>query len=175
MSEIHAELPNEGFGGPPEGIVTATVCSRSGKLPIEGLCSGTLRTEYFAVDTVPTVTCDVHYAGSICSYSNLPACEGCPFKVEGVMELTPIENLSLQTGSAAEAASEDGSIVPTPQTNMCPHTAEFFANPDWEAVVNGQRWEIEQRNAAAAAAAAQQAADQQQQAQQQQQAEQPEE
>lgn len=174
MSQIHEELPNEAFNI-PSGIVTATVCSRSGKLPIEGLCSGTLRTEYFAEGTVPTETCDVHYAGQICTYSNLPACEGCPFKVEGVMELTPIEDVSLQSGSgmaqpeaqpAEGTVAEDGTIIPAPtqQTNMCPHNAEFFANPDWEGIVNGQRAELEQRNAEAAAAAqaaAQAAAEQQ--------------
>ena len=187
MSEIHAELPNESFSVPSSGIVTATVCSRSGKLPIEGLCSGTLKTEYFAEGTVPQETCDVHYAGQICAYSNLPAHEGCPFKVEGVLELTPIEDISLQSGSAMAVASpeaetpqtdvvanEDGSVTPAPQTNMCPHTAEFFANPDWEAIVNGQRAELEQRNAAAAAAAAQAAQDAQAAAEQQQQTEQQE-
>lgn len=175
MSRIHEDLPNEPFNV-PSGIVTATVCSRSGKLPIDGLCTGTLRSEYFAEGTVPTETCDVHYAGQICSYSNLPACEGCPFKVEGVMELTPIEDVSLQSGSGTTqpatqptegTVAEDGSIIPapTPQMNMCPHNAEFFANPDWEAIVNGQRAELEQRNAEAAAAAqaaAQAAAEQQQ-------------
>lgn len=177
MSKIHEELPNEPFNV-PSGIVTATVCSRSGKLPIEGLCNGTLRSEYFAEGTVPTETCDVHYAGQVCTYSNLPACEGCPFKVEGILELTPIEDVSLQSGSgtaqpqpetpAEPVVGEDGSVTPAapaaPQTNMCPHNAEFFANPDWEAIINGQRAEIEQRNAAAAAAAqaaAQEAAQQQ--------------
>ncbi len=181
MAQIHEELPNEPFNI-PSGIVTATVCSRSGKLPIEGLCNGTLRTEYFAEGTTPTATCDVHYAGQICTYSNLPACENCPFKVEGIMELTPIEDVSLQSGSGITqpqpqpdaqpvegTVAEDGTIIPpqTPQMNMCPHNAEFFANPDWEAIVNGQRAELDQRNAeaaaAAAAAAAQQAAEQQQQ------------
>ncbi len=177
MAQIHEELPNEPFNI-PSGIVTATVCSRSGKLPIEGLCNGTLRTEYFAEGTTPTATCDVHYAGQICTYSNLPACENCPFKVEGIMELTPIEDVSLQSGSGIAqpdaqpvegTVAEDGTIIPpqTPQMNMCPHNAEFFANPDWEAIVNGQRAELDQRNAeaaaAAAAAAAQQAAEQQQQ------------
>lgn len=181
MAQIHEELPNEPFNI-PSGIVTATVCSRSGKLPIDGLCNGTLRTEYFAEGTVPTQTCDVHYSGQICTYSNLPACENCPFKVEGIMELTPIEDVSLQSGSGVTqpqpqpdaqpvegTVAEDGTIIPpqTPQMNMCPHNAEFFANPDWEAIVNGQRAELDQRNAeaaaAAAAAAAQQAAEQQQQ------------
>ena len=46
MEQIHAELPSATFEV-PDGIVTATVCSKSGKLPISGLCDGTLITEYF--------------------------------------------------------------------------------------------------------------------------------
>ena len=171
MSKIHEGLPNESFSV-PSGIVTATVCSRSGKLPIAGLCDDTLRTEYFAEGTVPEETCDVHYAGQICQYCNLPATEFCPFKTEGVIELTPIEDVSLQSGSAAamgttpatqEVVHEDGSVTtePVPQTNVCPHNAEFFANPDYENIINAQRAEMEQRAAdaaAAAAAAAQEAA-----------------
>ena len=174
MSQIHEGLPSQSFSV-PAGIVTATVCSRSGKIPIDGLCSGTARTEYFAEGTVPTTTCDVHYAGQICQYCSLPAYEGCPFKVEGVLELTPVEDLSLQSGSASasgqpapppptETVGEDGTVTQTPSTptNMCPHSPEFFANPEWEAVVNGQRAEMEQRalaaQQAAEAAAQQQAA-----------------
>lgn len=174
MSQIHEELPSQSFSV-PAGIVTATVCSRSGKIPIDGLCSGTARTEYFAEGTVPATTCDVHYAGQICQYCSLPAYEGCPFKVEGVLELTPVEDLSLQSDSASasgqpapppptETVGEDGTVTQTPSTptNMCPHSPEFFANPEWEAVVNGQRAEMEQRalaaQQAAEAAAQQQAA-----------------
>ena len=173
MSQIHEGLPSQSFSV-PAGIVTATVCSRSGKIPIDGLCSGTARTEYFAEGTVPATTCDVHYAGQICQYCNLPAYEGCPFKAEGVLELTPVEDLSLQSGSASasgqpappptETVGEDGTVTQTPSTptNMCPHSPEFFANPDWEAIVNGQRAEMEHRalaaQQAAEAAAQQQAA-----------------
>ena len=95
-----------------------------------------------------------------------------------MLELTPVEDISLQSGSAAasgqpapqpqpeQPAGEDGTAVQTPSTpmNMCPHSPEFFANPDWESIVNGQRAEMEQR-ALAAQQAAQQAA-QEQQAQQ---------
>lgn len=166
MSQIHADLPSESFSV-PSGIVTATVCSRSGKLPIAGLCDGTLRTEYFAEGTVPTETCDVHYAGQICQYSNLPARELCPFKVEGVIELTPVEPVALQSGSptasqiaptAPEATSEEGgegeTPAPAPQINMCPHDETFFATPGYEGTIEAQRAEIAQRNAEAAAAAA---------------------
>lgn len=169
MSEIHKDLPSESFSV-PSGIVTATVCSRSGKLPIAGLCDGTLRTEYFAENTIPTETCDVHYAGQICQYSTLPAREFCPFKVEGVVELTPVEDVSLQSGSSTETTevvNEDGSVsqvpIPAPTSNMCPHDEVFFATPGYEATIEAQRAEINQRNAEAAAAAAEAAAAAQQQ------------
>lgn len=160
MSRIHEDLPSQSFTV-PTGIVTATVCSRSGKLPIAGLCDGTLRTEYFAEGTVPTETCDVHYAGMVCQYSNLPACEGCPFKAEGILELTPIEDVSLQSGSTttSQVVGPDGNVTTVTNeaqtTNMCPHNAEFFADPNYEAVINAQRDEMNQRAAAAAQAAAQ--------------------
>ena len=187
MSKIHEELPSQSFNV-PSGIVTATVCSRSGKLPIEGLCNATLKTEYFAEGTVPTETCNVHYSGIYCQYSLTPATESCPFKAEGVLELPLVEDISLLSGSpdAANAATdpanpsavtpdaatapvttqeivnEDGTIstVPVQQPqNLCPHTAEFMANPDIAAVLAGQQAEIDQRNAAAAAAAAAQSTD----------------
>lgn len=164
MSRIHEDLPSQSFTV-PTGIVTATVCSRSGKLPIAGLCDGTLRTEYFAEGTVPTETCDVHYAGMVCQYSNLPACEGCPFKAEGILELTPIEDVSLQSGSTttSQVVGPDGNVTTVTNeaqtTNMCPHNAEFFADPNYEAVINAQRDEMNQRAAAAAQAAAQAAQD----------------
>ncbi len=180
MSQIHEDLPSESFSV-PSGIVTATVCARSGKLPIAGLCDGTLRTEYFAEGTVPTDPCDVHYAGQICQYSNLPiASELCPFRVDGVIELTPVEPAVLQSGSPSfvpptETVNEDGTVsaVPAPQTNVCPHNDAFFATPGYEETVNAQRAELAQRNAEAAAAAAAAAAQAAQAAGEQPPAEQP--
>lgn len=173
MSQIHTDLPNESFSV-PAGIVTATVCSKSGKLPIAGLCDGTLSTEYFADGTVPADSCNVHYQGGICQYSALPACDGCPFRTEGVLELIPVEDASLQSGSSTtmQVTNEDGTVstvsVPVNQTNQCPHNAEFFATPGWEIIVEQQRNEIVQRTIAAqqqaaleAQAAAEQAAQQQ--------------
>lgn len=159
MAKIHEDLPSQSFNV-PAGIVTATVCSRSGKLPIDGLCNGTLRTEYFAEGTVPTETCNIHYSGPICNYCQLPATEFCPFKVEGIRELPLIEDASLLSGSPnamTEVVNEDGSVstVPAAQTdNICPHNMEFFANPDYEQVIAAQQNEIDIRNAEAAAAAA---------------------
>ncbi|MCM1156823.1 MAG: transglycosylase domain-containing protein, partial [Roseburia sp.] len=158
MAKIHEELPNQSFNV-PSGIVTATVCTRSGKLPIAGLCDGTLRTEYFAEGTVPTETCDIHYAGPICEYTGLPATEFCPFKINSVLELPLIEDVSLQSGSPnamTEVINEDGStsMVPTvPTENICPHGAEFYTDPNYEQVIAAQRAEIDVRNAQAAAEA----------------------
>ncbi len=162
MAKIHEDLPSQSFNV-PAGIVTATVCSRSGKLPIDGLCNGTLRTEYFAEGTVPTETCNIHYSGPICNYCQLPATEFCPFKVDGIRELPLIEDASLLSGSPnamQEVVNEDGSVTMVPATetdNICPHNMEFFANPDYEQVIAAQQNEINIRNEQAAAAAAQQA------------------
>ena len=151
MSRIHADKPNKSFPT-PNGIVTATVCSKSGKLPISGLCDGTLRSEYFAQGTVPTASCDVHYVGAICEYSGLPACEGCPFKVEGVAELHPSETLNTIQSEYNLAKSR-----------MCPHNTDFYLKPGSQAIIQQQAIELEQRRAAAQAALEAAAAAQQQQ------------
>lgn len=149
MSELHADLPNKSFNI-PNGIVSATVCSRSGKLPIPGLCDNCLKTEYFATGTVPTETCDVHYSGLICEYTGLCACENCPFKVEGTVEFLPIEDPSLRSGSSTIDAN--GNLVSGNSTNMCPHNVEFFLQPNYRDIIAQQSAELEQRRAAAYAA-----------------------
>lgn len=177
MSQIHEELPSKSFNV-PSGIVTATVCSRSGKLPIPGLCDATLITEYFAEGTVPETTCDTHYQGTLCAYSGLPACIDCPFKQEGIFELPLQEDASLQAGSntltstdpnaaaadpnAATQITDPNAVVTDPtitqQIRQCPHTQEFFADPNHEAILAQQQAEMQQRALAAQAAAEAQAA-----------------
>lgn len=167
MSQIHADLPYESFTM-PSGIVQATVCSRSGKLPIAGLCDGTLKTEYFAEDSVPTDSCDVHYQGMICEYSMLPACEECPFKIGGTIELLPVEDVSLQSGSSTTVVNPDGTTttIPAATTNMCPHNAAFMMQENAYSLIEAQKAELEARRIAAQ----QQQWLQQQQLEQQQQA-----
>ena len=108
MSQIHEDLENKPFNM-PEDIIKVTVCSKSGKLPIAGMCDGTLVTEYFEEGTEPTETCNVHYAGLICSYDNLPASDGCPFCYNGVITLVPVENEALHEGSLPR--DEQGNII----------------------------------------------------------------
>lgn len=150
MSEVHAELPNESFPT-PTGLVTATICTQSGKLPVPGLCNGTLRTEYFAEGTVPTTSCNVHYSGAVCAYSILtgavPASPECPFKTPGVLTLNPDkltptteESTSMEGGAGT---SEDPAALQQQTPGVtCQHNAMFFATPGYEAVIAQQQAEM---------------------------------
>lgn len=82
MARIHADLPHKDFAQ-PAGLVTATVCKKSGKLAIPGVCDMDPRgsmvyTEYFDRDTVPTETCDHHVSLELCADSGMIANEYCP-------------------------------------------------------------------------------------------------
>ncbi len=155
MSRIHENLPDRKFTV-PEGLVQAQVCSRSGLLPIPGLCDEYIKTEYFAEGTVPVESCNIHYEGNICAYDGLPATPQCPFAVYGRMERPLIEDPALLSGSTMITANPDGTqnITTPPTAEYCQHDETFFANPDWPVIQTNQQLEINQRNAAAADAAA---------------------
>ncbi len=119
MSRIHEGLPASEFPM-PDGIVKASVCSKSGKLPVPGLCNASIITDYFDKDTVPTENCDVHYKGFICALSGLPASDDCPFKTEGTAVF-----------------GESGL--------MCPHTHEYMSQDDIEEILAGEREELAKR------------------------------
>ncbi len=152
MKRVHEDLPNESFST-PSGIVQTTVCSRSGKLPIPGICDATLTNELFEENTVPTESCDVHYQGEICAYDNLPATYDCPFKTSGVIELPLVEDASLLSGSTTIIDNPDGTqTVQVPVTStQCHHNAEFYANPNYHTVISSEQWELNQRYSAAQA------------------------
>lgn len=150
MSQVHEGLENKPFNV-PDDIITVTVCSESGKLPVAGLCDGHLITEYFAEGTEPTDYCNVHYSGLVCAYDNLPASDGCPFAVAGVLTLTPVENESLHAGSLprdAEGNVIEGATIQT--SNSCQHDAIFFADPNAYITIQNQWAELyaRQQNAA---------------------------
>ncbi len=82
MGRIHENLEYKDFTQ-PEGITTAAVCKKSGKLAVEGLCDADPRgsmveTEFFAAGTVPTEYCDHHVSATICTASGMLANEFCP-------------------------------------------------------------------------------------------------
>ena len=159
MSRIHEGYENKSFPV-PAGITSCTVCSRSGKLPIPGLCDTCLTSEYFEEGTTPHESCDVHYAGTICAYCQLPATELCPFKADGVFELPLKEDPKVAAGSATVLA--DGTSVQSNNqkssigddgVTRCMHDALFFADPNYQAIIDQQSYELSAAAAAAQAAA----------------------
>lgn len=133
MQKIHENLEYQAFDI-PNGIVSATVCRSSGLRPVAGLCDGNLRTEYFAEGTVPSETCNVHYSGNVCVQTGLPATDLCPFKVPGVLALRPPEDPALRSGSGYHASQQS-----------CPHDANFFADPNYHAILEQQAAELFQQ------------------------------
>lgn len=167
MEKIHENLPEKSFPM-ASGIVTATVCSQSGRLPIAGVCDGHLSTEYFAEGTVPTETCDVHYYSNICAYTGLTATAECPFAQASVAQRIPdrLQDSSLGTAASNSTATDVSSMEGTAITDgttdesvitdsheMCPHNAAFFLAPNAQEVIELQRQQLLQQQAAAAAQA----------------------
>lgn len=82
MERAHKDLEYKEFER-PEGLTEATICTKSGKLAVEGMCDcdprgSMVRTEYFANGTAPTEYCDHHVKVTICGVSGMIASEGCP-------------------------------------------------------------------------------------------------
>lgn len=85
----------------PDSVVTAQICTKSGKLAVDGLCNhyaggSTVKTEYFAKGTVPKDVCDTHVKVTICTESGKIATEYCPSTTETVY-LAKEENYSATT------------------------------------------------------------------------------
>ena len=83
MTKVHEGLGSKNFDRPPN-IVSASICTQSGKLAGE-LCSkdprgSTIKTEIFASGTQPTSTCDVHVELEIDKETMMIANEYCPDK-----------------------------------------------------------------------------------------------
>lgn len=146
MSRIHENLEYQSFPM-ANGIVTASICSKSGKLPIAGVCDGCVKTEYFAEGTVPTEYCDVHYYSNVCLYSGLAACDECPFKQASVIEQVPER---LQDNNLATALTSAPETEPAQTKQLCPHNSTFFAAPNAQEVIQQQMLEMQQRAAAQA-------------------------
>ena len=91
METIHKEkeLPYKEFTM-PDSVLTATVCTKSGLLAIEGVCDAYeggshVITEYFAKGTVPTTYCNCHVKATICLETGLLASDYCTNVVEKVL------------------------------------------------------------------------------------------
>ena len=104
----------------PEGIVQASVCKKSGKIPT-GLCEadGCAITEYFEEDNVPTEECDTHYSVDICSISGLLPSADCP-----TTSMICIQRPMDVTGSEPKGTTADSEKSPPTETCSGNHTSE---------------------------------------------------
>lgn len=147
MERVHENLPPASFTR-PEGIIQRDICTQSGQLPVAGLCDGNVKSELFAEGTEPTESCTIHFQGDICGYDGIPASPECPFKYFGVSTFPLAEDPALVNGSTTIIQNPDGTQTVSPPSRTseyCQHNAAFYANPDYESIINAQQWELEQR------------------------------
>ena len=83
MEKISARQETKTNFSAPSGITSAAICTKCGKLAIDGLCADAVggsceRLEYFTKETAPTDSCDCHVRCRICKSSGLLAGDGCP-------------------------------------------------------------------------------------------------
>ena len=67
----------------PDSITTAVICTKCGKLAINGICDkavggSCIKKEYFDKESVPKEKCDCHVRCKICKASGHLAGDGCP-------------------------------------------------------------------------------------------------
>ncbi len=109
----------------PKDITTAAICTKCGKLAVKGLCDhaedgNDIKTEYFAVGTVPTATCTCHVKVKICKGSGRIANEYCPKdQVEEKVLLYKNESLTQKDSSGKEVVrkckTKDTPYILTPE------------------------------------------------------------
>lgn len=81
MDKAHEGLESKSSFNRPDGIVSASICTQSGKRPTN-LCSqdprNVIKTEIFAQGTVPTQSCDVHVSLTVDTSTGKIANQYCP-------------------------------------------------------------------------------------------------
>lgn len=82
MENLHENKKTKSFIM-PSSITTARICTKSGKLAVDGVCDkaqggSAARIEYFANGTAPKEKCDVHVKLSVCTTSKKLSSEFCP-------------------------------------------------------------------------------------------------
>lgn len=126
MDRVHQDMSDPGFTA-PDSVETVSICRKSGKLPVPGVCDHDPRgsavyTEYFAKGTAPKDLCNTHVSVSVCSESGLRSTEFCPSKTSRICLTLP----SGETGSTDDSRyaipdfcnihTSTGSII-TPETD----------------------------------------------------------
>lgn len=130
MARIHEDLPYKDFAM-PAGIVTATVCKKSGLLPIAGVCEADPRgsmlyTEYFAQGTEPGYedVCNHHAMVTMCADAGLPAGPYCPadrkenriYVIDDNLE-SPEAQYAITTEQLAQICNVHGAPAVVPPVN----------------------------------------------------------
>lgn len=85
MTAIHKNLSNRDiieYSAEQAGLVKATTCAVSGQLATEACRNDSMGygvvTDYWYEPTVPTVSCQMHQAVTVCAESGMPATQYCP-------------------------------------------------------------------------------------------------
>lgn len=82
MAEAHVDKENRTLVD-SSNLITANICTKCGKLAVEGMCDDTVqgnmtKTEYFVSATEPVAECDCHVTVSVCESTGLKANSFCP-------------------------------------------------------------------------------------------------
>lgn len=82
MEQLNQNYTKSSFAR-PTSITSAVICTKCGKLAIEGLCNNAVggscaKKEFFAKDSLPTENCDCHVRCKICRSSGHLASDRCP-------------------------------------------------------------------------------------------------
>lgn len=82
MEELNQDYTSTDFTR-PDSITSAVICTKCGKLAIDGICSNAVggscaKKEFFAKDSIPTENCDCHVRCKICKASGHLASDSCP-------------------------------------------------------------------------------------------------
>jgi len=127
MGRIHQDLEYKSFTR-PDGITTATVCNKSGKLAIPGFCDtdGSSYKEYFATDNVPTETCDHHVLGTRCAATGLRCSDTCPYSTPGVIVAAPDGDIYASTPFCEHSYANGVPLFAIPEGMSL---NDFVANP----------------------------------------------
>ena len=122
MTRVHDGLSDPGFTV-PDSVERASICRKSGKLAISGVCEHDQRgnavyTEYFAKGTVPTEVCNTHVKVTVCETSGLLADEFCP----------KVERIHMAIPAGAEGSTDDSEFaIPT---ETCPGHDATILDPN---------------------------------------------
>lgn len=127
MSRACEGLPIKEFPARPSNIEEVSICHKSGKLAVPGICdadpAGNMTyTEYFSRGTAPTEVCDHHTRVTVCRLSGALATEFCPEQLR--------ENRIYRTLTDEPIGNTDDSAYLLPESlrnSTCPiHTGYPF-------------------------------------------------